>query len=120
MTIRKRIGARVRQLRKRAGYRTQEALAKAAGLSDGAIGYIERGETAPATDNLKPLADALGCEVADIYAFVESKHSRPAHIQEIHARILDSLKGFNEQQLLFFADIAEAAHQRLNTGKKKS
>lgn len=116
MTIRHQIGSRIKELRKLAGYNSQDALGKDAGLGDGTVGYLERGETGPSVDNLKPLADALRCEVVDLFAYVESEFSPPSEIRDLKVQINDRLRGFDETQLRLIIDMLDAARDRLEIG----
>jgi transcriptional regulator with XRE-family HTH domain len=63
--IQKRIGERVRTLRKAAGF-TQDVFAERAGLNRAHMGEIERGEQNVTIQTLKIIADALGCRIVDL------------------------------------------------------
>jgi transcriptional regulator with XRE-family HTH domain len=64
--IRKRFGARLRQLRK-AKKLSQEALALEAGLDRSYVGSIERGKSNVALINIHRIAAALGVEVGELF-----------------------------------------------------
>ena len=64
--IRKKFGARLRELRKRRGF-SQESLAAAVNVHRTYIGSIERGEQSVSIDNLKKLAKALKLKIADLF-----------------------------------------------------
>jgi len=64
--IKKRFGARLRQLRK-AKKLSQEALALEAGLDRSYVGSIERGASNVALINIHRLADALGVSVRELF-----------------------------------------------------
>lgn len=64
--LRKRVGSRIRALRKERGLSRAE-LGDMVGLDVEAIGRIERGERM-AFDNLEPIAVAVGVAVADLFA----------------------------------------------------
>jgi transcriptional regulator with XRE-family HTH domain len=59
-------GLRVRELRAPLGL-SQEDLAHQAGLHRTYIGAIERGERNLSIDNIYAIADALGCDVTDLF-----------------------------------------------------
>jgi len=60
------LGARIRDLRKPLAI-SQEDLAHKAGLHRTYIGSIERGERNLSIDNVYAIADALGCDVTDLF-----------------------------------------------------
>lgn len=65
---RRALGNRIRKLRKtRAQELSQEDLAHAAGLHRTYIGAVERGERNLSIDNIFALADALGCDVVELF-----------------------------------------------------
>jgi transcriptional regulator with XRE-family HTH domain len=64
--IKKRFGARVRQLRK-ARKLSQEALALEAGLDRSYVGSIERGTSNVALINIHQIAAALGVGTAELF-----------------------------------------------------
>lgn len=64
--IKKRFGARVRQLRK-ARKLSQEALALEAGLDRSYVGSIERGTSNVALINIHRIAAALGVGVGELF-----------------------------------------------------
>jgi transcriptional regulator with XRE-family HTH domain len=67
----KQLGSWLRQQRQEAGLSTVQ-LAKQVGTTDGTITRIEQGAfTAPAPDKLARIAEALGLNLADVYAMAE-------------------------------------------------
>jgi transcriptional regulator with XRE-family HTH domain len=62
----KTFGETVRELRKAAGYESQEALARRLGVSLFTVSRWERDENRPDFDGLYRLADALGVTVAEL------------------------------------------------------
>jgi transcriptional regulator with XRE-family HTH domain len=56
--VSKKVGERIRQIRKEKNI-TQEELALEAGLNRAYVGYIERGERNPSTETIAKIAKAL-------------------------------------------------------------
>jgi transcriptional regulator with XRE-family HTH domain len=65
--IRKRFGARIRQLRNDRGW-SQEELADRAGLHRTYIGSVERGEQNLSLVNIERLAATLGVSLSELFA----------------------------------------------------
>ena len=61
----KRVGARIRKIRKEKGF-SQESLALAAGIDRSYIGGVERGERNIAIINIKRIAEALNTSVHEL------------------------------------------------------
>jgi transcriptional regulator with XRE-family HTH domain len=75
---RRKVGARLRQLRKAAGL-TQEQLGRRAGMDYKYLGSVERGERNITLDNLERITRALGVEPFEPFAFaVKADAPRPA------------------------------------------
>lgn len=66
-TIRKKIGERIRELRKTAGI-TQEELGEKADLNYKFIGELERGQVNVSLDSLVRIAGALGIKIGDLFS----------------------------------------------------
>ena len=64
--IKRRLGARVRKLRKALGL-SQEALALSCGLDRSYVGAIERGESNVSLINIHRLADGLKVRTAELF-----------------------------------------------------
>lgn len=64
--VKKRFGARLRQLRK-ANKLSQEAIALSSGLDRSYLGRIERGEANLSLVNISRVAEALGVEAAQLF-----------------------------------------------------
>lgn len=64
--IRKKIGDKIRQLRKLRGF-TQEQLGEKSGLSYKFIGEVERGTVNPSLDSLISIAVALDVSIKDLF-----------------------------------------------------
>jgi transcriptional regulator with XRE-family HTH domain len=65
--VKKRFGARLRQLRK-ARKMSQEGVALASDLDRSYLGRIERGEINVSLVNIRRIAEALGVEVTELFA----------------------------------------------------
>lgn len=70
--IRKKLGIRVRELRKSMGW-SQEELGEKAGLHPTYIGGIERGERNVSLDNVAKLSSAFKMSVAELFEFSEKE-----------------------------------------------
>lgn len=70
--LRARVGARLREWRKRRGL-TQEQLAERAGLSYKFIGEVERGAGNPTLETLGRLAEALHLDLAELVRAAEPR-----------------------------------------------
>jgi len=66
ITIQKRFGERVRELRKEQGY-SQEEFAHACGLHRTYIGSIERGEKNITVGNIEKIAKALNIKIDELF-----------------------------------------------------
>jgi ribosome-binding protein aMBF1 (putative translation factor) len=75
--IRKRFGARVRQLRSERGW-SQEAFADRAGLHRTYVGSVERGEQNLSLVNIEKVAATLGVSLAELFAPFKDRPSSPA------------------------------------------
>jgi transcriptional regulator with XRE-family HTH domain len=60
------LGARVRELRTKAGFRSQEAFAFKAGVDRTSIGILERGGRGQKPTTLAMVAKALGMSVTEL------------------------------------------------------
>ena len=86
-TVLKRMGSRIRQLRKEAGY-TLESLAEKVGLASGKyLGEIERGKNT-SIETLERIAVALGVRVEDFFAKEED---------ELVVQIVDVIKELDKE-----------------------
>jgi transcriptional regulator with XRE-family HTH domain len=63
--IQRKVGNRVRALRKEKGW-SQDVFADRSGLHRAHIGEIERGESNVTLQTLKIIADTLGCRIMDL------------------------------------------------------
>lgn len=82
--ILKKLGARIREERKKAKL-TQEEFAKRVDLSVDFIGYIERGKQAPYIKTLERIAKSLNVEVYELFIFQKNSKTkeREAIIKEL-------------------------------------
>ena len=74
MSIRRKLGRRLADLRKEGGL-TQEALAEKAGYSVEFISLMERGIHAPSVDGLERLAGALKVDIRDFFDFTVNENA---------------------------------------------
>ena len=91
-TIRKKLGERIRELRKNAGL-TQEELGEKAALNYKFIGELERGQVNVSLDSLARITDALGVRIGDLF----SKKKIP--VQKILVKEKSCLPKFSSQDL---------------------
>lgn len=95
MDIQRQFGARVRELRNRAGL-TQADLAERCG--DGVemqrIGELERGEQNATLKTVQRLAKGLGCEPAELFLFSPQEVEDSMSI--LDARLLDLWRGADD------------------------
>lgn len=113
--ILKRLGARIREERKKAKL-TQEKLAEQVGLSVDYIGYIERGKQAPYLKTLERIAKALNkIEVYELFLFRDDGKTvdEEAAIKEL----VLSVKNKDPEDIRFVAYILRQIFERIE-GKK--
>lgn len=95
------LGDRVRQARERKGM-TQGELARASGLSPGAVSRIEHGERTPGAETVRVLAQALGLEPGELLGGARpvslqivpapvAQPAQPAH-PEANGRVLEAIQ----------------------------
>jgi transcriptional regulator with XRE-family HTH domain len=68
LTFTQKIGARMVQLRKKAGYKNHEAFAYEKGLSRSQYGRYEAGKVAIQADSLEKVIIALGVTVSEFFS----------------------------------------------------
>lgn len=78
------LGERIKEQRKRAGM-SQEKLAEALSVSRQAVTKWEAGQSAPSSDNLFKLAEALGCPVSALLDGGDGANTTPA--EELYHRL---------------------------------
>lgn len=89
VVLRKKIGQRVRDLRK-ARKVSQQALAEKAGMSWQYLGNVERAEASPTLDVIEKLIKALGCSPGELLAADEIVETR--EVQELLADVPEKAK----------------------------
>ena len=67
--IMKKIGSRIKKLRKKKGY-TQQTFSEAIGLSNNYLSQIERGGSTPRMDKFVAIINTLECSADDIFCDV--------------------------------------------------
>jgi transcriptional regulator with XRE-family HTH domain len=67
---------KLKELRKAAGFKTQQEFAEATGLSQSFISEVEAGRKKPGFKNLKLMAKALGVTVDELVADPEQEGER--------------------------------------------
>lgn len=112
-TLKKQLGARVRELRKKHRF-TQSALAEKISLSVNMVGYIERGERFPSPETFVKLASALGVQVRDLFCFppldCEEDPERRAAVRELD----ELLNGTPTKFIRSVIEIISASRQLMN------
>ena len=113
--ILKKLGARIREERKRANL-TQEKLAEKVDLSVDYIGYIERGKQAPYLKTLERIAKALGVEVYELFFFREDDKKKMRVRLQLRELIL-TVHNKNPEDISFIASLLRQVFER--RGRKK-
>jgi len=104
MTVRKKLGMRIRQLRKIKGW-TQEKLAEKAGMDYKYLGAIERGEKNLTLANIEKIAKGLGVEIYQLFLFSLKEVPSEEEITEI--KIKDLLDMCNNKEKKFLLHIMQ-------------
>jgi len=99
MTDEKRLGRKVRELRKQQRL-TQEEFAELAGFSIQHIGDIERGQANPTFSCLCRLAEVLGVSVSDF--FMEPEQEEPNEWEMRHSLLAFITRARKKQLSLFY------------------
>jgi len=99
MDIRKRIGVRIRQLRKERDL-SQERLAEKASLNTKYLGAIERGERNLSLESLYKIANALGISLAFLFQFeARPTAKRFDEAEDAFGKITELLSGKDKKSL---------------------
>lgn len=109
MTLKTRVGIRIRVLRKRRGF-TQERLGEAIDRSADAVSQMERGIIHPSFDTLERLAATLDVTVADFFMFDEPE--TPARRTSLTITLADLARKLSEDDLEAAIQILETLAQR--------
>jgi transcriptional regulator with XRE-family HTH domain len=101
----------LRKLREAKGM-SQEDLANAVNLTQGAVSYIERMGTTPRGDLPKAIAQALGCRVSTVFP-----DTKPVIVKEVQQPVLDRriteiLSNRSPNEISRMAAVLEAAFPR--------
>ena len=104
ISLRKKLGARIRQLRKIKGW-TQEKLAEKAGMDYKYLGTIERGEKNLTLTNIEKIAKGLGVETYQLFLFSLKEVPSEEEITEI--KIKDLLDMCNNKEKRFLLHIMQ-------------
>ena len=97
--LRKKLGLRIRQLRKIKGW-TQEALAEKADLDYKYLGAIERGEKNLTLANIEKIAKGLGVEVYQLLLFSVKGIQPEEKVNEIKIQDLLNMCADKEKQFV--------------------
>jgi len=104
--ISKRIGQRIRELRKQAGL-TQEDLAERAGMDFTSIGAAERGNRNLSLKSLARVAEALGVSLEEIFRGLGTVQRSPQHQSSFDA-LLAEVSNLSPAEIRFLTDVAKA------------
>jgi transcriptional regulator with XRE-family HTH domain len=90
--IRKRLGMRIREMRKSAGM-TQEELGERASLNYKFIGELERGRVNVGLDSIARIAGALGVKIGDLFS------KEKVRVQKVLVKEKNPLSQFSSRDL---------------------
>lgn len=90
--IRKRLGMRIREMRKSAGM-TQEELGERASLNYKFIGELERGRVNVSIDSIARIAGALGVRIGDLFS------KEKVNVQKVLVKEKNPLSKFSPRDL---------------------
>lgn len=90
--IRSKLGERIRELRKSAGF-TQEKFGGKTGLSYKYIGELERGQVNVSLNSIVKIAEALGVKVGDLFS------EERIHVQKVFVRERNTLLRLSPQNI---------------------
>jgi transcriptional regulator with XRE-family HTH domain len=91
--------------RRKARKMTQSELGFAAGMSEVWLRRIESGSGAPSFDAIEALAEALGCNVADLFSAMSPRETAGARIQAL-------LSGVPDHDLAWLEELIRVAVRR--------
>jgi transcriptional regulator with XRE-family HTH domain len=102
MTIRKLIGSRIQQLRKKARM-TQEEVAELSNITAKHLGSIEGGKENPTIETLLGIANALNVDLRELLNYERRELSR----KEMSARIINAIKTAKDDDLRLIVRFVE-------------
>lgn len=102
METKKKIGQRIRAIRKNAGL-TQEALAEKVGVTGKFIGEIERGDNFASFPTFEAIASTLGCHIGHFFQIGYLDES-DAELSAIIKKRLSKLSRDEKRKLLIIMD----------------
>lgn len=108
--ILKRLGARIREERKKARL-TQERFAEQVGLSVDYVGYIERGRQAPYLKTLERIAKALDVEVYELFLF--ERGNKKLKTGDAIKELVLSVRNKDPEDIRFVASILKQIFERV-------
>lgn len=109
--ILKKLGARIREERKKAKL-TQEKFAEVVGLSADYIGYVERGKQAPYLKTLERIANALNVQVYELFIFRKKDIDKK---EEAIEELISCLRNEDPADIRFIAHILKQIFERKKT-----
>lgn len=108
MDVKKKLGERIRFLRRLKGM-TQEQLAEKAEVSVTFIGLTERGKNIPSVLTCAKIAEALGVSLADLFHFDSGDESEKV-IEEVYLKI----RGLDDEDVIVMKELADVLLRRRN------
>ncbi len=114
--ILKRLGARIREERKKKGL-TQERFAEEVNLSVDYIGYIERGKQAPYLKTLERVAKALDVEVYELFLF--EKGTKKLKTGDAIKELVLSVRNRDPEDIRFAASMLKQVFERVKIVSSK-
>jgi len=100
--IKRKIGQRIRMIRKKIGL-TQEELAEKVGVTGKFIGAVERGDNFASFPTLEAIATALGCSVGNFFQ-TDYLDETDAELTGQLAKRIKKLSTSEKRKILFFLD----------------
>ncbi|MFQ5432290.1 MAG: helix-turn-helix domain-containing protein [Nitrospinota bacterium] len=89
INVRKKIGQRIKEIRKRRGL-TQEKLAEKTGVTDKFIGAVERGESFASFAKLEAISKSLDCDLRHFFEidYMDESESQLARLIQKRVKLL--------------------------------
>ena len=95
MQLKKNIGKRIKELRKKRGL-SQEQLAELVGIEQNTLSYIETGANFCSAETLEKLIDALGVMPHELFLFSHNESSDEELVKKISELLLDNPEKISE------------------------